>query len=222
MWWGHIWACVSSDLPIPMQCPLFTLLGCQAAVAVMYVIVQLEKTVTGHKIACIKDSCGILFANTSNTQLHYKRPLEFWRVSIWSKNGISTYNTLGSDLCTVAPLRADFRTPRWHLAFSIWCFLNTIVFQRKNHFFGFCCNLKFKDSLANVHDSVWVFAPPHITQPCASTLVHQKYVGLTLPNLTLESVLYFRPALLFNCTVTNICSQSPNPQMLKISIAPLS
>lgn len=188
MWWGHIWACVSSDLPIPMQCAFFTLPGCKANIAVTYVIAQPEKAGTGHKIVRIKDSCGILFASTSNRHVHCKRPLEFWRVSIWSKNSISTYKTLDPDLCKVAPLETDFGTPELVLSFSIRCFLNTIVFQRKKHFSSFCCDLKVKDSLAYVHGSIWIFASPHITQPHVSSLVHQKYAFLNLPNLALETV----------------------------------
>lgn len=154
-----------------------------------YVIAQLEKAGIGHKIARIKDSCGVLFASTSNTHVHCKRPLEFWRVSIWSKNSISTYNTLDPDLCKVAPLKTDFRTVEWVLSFSIRCFLKTIVFQGKKHFSSFCCNLKVKDSLAYVHGSIQIFVFSRITQPCASSLVHQKYAFLNLPNLALASVL---------------------------------
>lgn len=122
----------------------------------------------------------------------------------------------------VVSVRTDFRPPERDLPFSILCFLNTIVFQRKKHFSGFCCDLKFKDSLANVHDSVWVFAPPYRIQPRASSLAHQKYAFLTLPDLTLQSVysLIFQICSAFYMHLNKYLQPKSHPQMLKISIAP--
>lgn len=63
----------SADLSIAKQCPLFSLSGCWTTV-----IAQPEEARTGHKFTMgIKNSCGILFASSSNTQLHCRRPQEF-------------------------------------------------------------------------------------------------------------------------------------------------